>query len=97
MYKMEKFNWKEEMKKSMKGLINDMWYLLCLLLTVSFVIFTQTEKQFQSIVAFVVEKDLSMIAVMFIGVVCMSAGLEKLLKGIWWIIKFIDVLVNKKK
>lgn len=86
---MEKFNWKSELKKSFKGFWYELWLSLCLALALAFVVFTQTEKQFQSIVTLIFEKDWSMIAVLFIGIVYMGAGVEKILKGIWWIIKFI--------
>lgn len=92
---MEKFNWKEELRKSFKTYSQDMWQMLCLGLAVIFVVFTQTEKQFKSIVAFVFEKDWSMIAVMFIGIVYMGMGVEKLLKGIWWTIKFIGRCIGR--
>lgn len=88
---MKKFNWKEELKQSFKTYSQDMWYMLCISLAIVFVTFTQTEKQFQSVMTLIIEKDWSMIAVILIGIVFMGAGVERLLG---WTIKFIGRCIS---
>lgn len=86
---MEKFNWKEEARQSLKGYVNDLWYCLCLFLAAGLVASMQTEKQFQAIVSFIIEGDWSIIAIIIIGIMHIAIVIEKVLKVICMTMKFI--------
>lgn len=86
---MENFKWKEELKDSFKGFWADLWAFLCFDLAIAIIALTQTENQFEAILIFFLEKDWSIIAVIIIGIIGMSAIIDKLLRGVWWLLKFV--------
>ncbi len=86
---MEKFNWKFHAKESFKTCINDLVYMAYMVLAMAFILYTQTQKQIEYIIGIITERDWVMIFIMIIGILVLSVIIEKLIKSVWSILKFI--------
>ena len=81
-------NWKQEMKKMLIRMGEDFLFLFYLILALAFVLSYQSEEQFKQIVGFIFDKDWPMILVMFLGIACITVGIEKIFRLLFLIIKF---------
>ena len=83
---MEKFNWKEEFKKSLAGMGKEMLGLLYMFIALGLVFLTQTEAQLKAVFALINEGDWVVMFLILIGIMALSVVVEKVVKVIFWLV-----------
>lgn len=94
---MDKFNWKQELKRSFSGFGEDMWAMFCLSVVVALAAMMQTEKQLQSITIIIADLNWPVIILLLLGVLVGAALVDKLFRGIWGLVQFIWKISKKLK
>jgi hypothetical protein len=90
---MEKFNWKQHAKDSLKGLPEELYYIFCISVTLLLVLFTQTEKQLKVIQSLFEENDWVIISLAGIGIIIISAIVAKIPKWIFYLLSAITLII----
>lgn len=84
--KTEKFNWKTELKKSFKEFPKDLLFMLYISITTLTLLFFQTDKQLELIQSLIDNKSWIILTLVCIGVIILSAVLEKIIKFVFGLV-----------
>lgn len=95
----DEFNWKSELKDSFKNFWKDMWYSFNMFLAILLVLYNQTDTQLKYLDSIIIERNWTMILIIVLGTIFLSAIVEKILTGTWIVvksfIKYISILFPK--
>ena len=94
--KIEKFNWKTELKKrSFKDFPKELLFMLCISITTLTLLFSQTDKQLELIQSLIYNKSWIILTLICIGVIILSAVLEKIIKFVFGLVVVVVRLFKK--